>query len=252
MRGTLIGLALVPVLLGTAASGVSGGTSLGGGRAHADHDGAGTTRPPKRHRPQRRHLRTRKRLRRRPRWRPPTTEAAPPTTEAAPPTTEAAPPTTEAAPPTTEAAPPVPAAPTKAGPEPWAPMLARPSSGVTASAEVTDCASATVSSRAATPPVRPTPWTSTLTYGDQIGPATSRPSVQRLGDPVRSNVRAYWPSDGVWWVAVTVDDADGEAFAAARVPNACRRAAGPFFTMCHAWTRAGPRCRGSGPPPRCR
>jgi Fibronectin type III domain len=149
---------------------------------------------------------------------PPTTEAAPPTTEAAPPTTEAAPPTTEAAPPTTEAAPPVSAPPTKAGSEPWAPMLVAVPAGVTATATA-DCAKGTASVAGYAPDETHTAYLE-LTYGD----STIRTQARLVNGEWHGSIDrpTYWPSDAVWWVAVTVDDANGDAFAAAHVPYTCR------------------------------
>ena len=88
--------------------------------------------------------------------------------------------------------------------------------------------------------MRPTPRTSSSPT------ATRRPDPavpRRLGSGSITRP-SYWPSDGVWWVAVTVDDANGDAFAAAHVPYTCRvpRLLPQMFATPGP---AGPRCRGS-------
>lgn len=127
------------------------------------------------------------------------------------------------APPTTEDPSPPTDAPHKAGPQEWAPTLAAaPPAGVTATASA-DCTTGTASLAGYPAGENHTAYL-TLYYGD----STVRTNVTfqqtwngSLPRPV------VWPSDAVWWVAVTADDAQGDAFAAARVPANCLRPRAP-------------------------
>src|SRR5262245_30419702 len=116
-------------------------------------------------------------------------------------------------PPTTEA-------PHRAGPQPWAPMLAAaPPAGVTATASA-DCAGGTGSISGYPAGENHTAFL-TLTYGDDSVQKTV-PFQQSWNSNNTLARPANWPSDAIWWVAVSVDSAQAEAFAAARVPLECR------------------------------
>jgi hypothetical protein len=96
-------------------------------------------------------------------------------------------------------------------------MLAAPPPGVTATASA-DCAGGT-GSIAGYPAGENHTAFLTLTYGDETIQTTAQFQQTWNGSRARP---ANWPSDAIWWVAVSVDSAQAEAFAAARVPLECR------------------------------
>ena len=126
-----------------------------------------------------------------------------------------APPTTDESPPPTETA-------HKAGPQRWAPIVAAPPAGVTATASAS-CTAGTVSVSGYPAGENHTAFL-TLYYGND-SVQTSESFQQAWNDSI--DRPSQWPSDAVWWVAITVDDAQGEAFAAARVPQTCLRPRAP-------------------------
>src|SRR5262245_49709507 len=126
------------------------------------------------------------------------------------------------APPTTEESPPPTPAPHKAGPERWAPLVAAPPAGVTATASA-DCTAGSASVSGYAAGENHTAYL-TLYYGD-LKVQTSESFQQQWSDSITRPTQ--WPSDAIWWVGVTVDDAQGDAFAAARVPANCLRPRAP-------------------------
>ena len=100
-------------------------------------------------------------------------------------------------------------------------MLAAPPAGVTATASATSAAgNATISGYEAG--VFHTAHL-TLTYGDDSVQTQEQFEGTWDGAVTRPS---RWPADAVWWVAVSVDD-DPDAYAAARVPQDCRRPRAP-------------------------
>jgi hypothetical protein len=68
----------------------------------------------------------------------------------------------------------------------------------------------------------------TLTYGDQT--VQTQAAFEQSWDGTLARPSS-WPADAIWWVAVSVDGAQNEAYAAARVPLECRRPRPPqLFT----------------------
>jgi hypothetical protein len=127
------------------------------------------------------------------------------------------------APPATDDSSPPTEAPHKAGPQEWAPTLAAaPPPGVTATASAT--CNAGSASLAGYPAGENHTAFLTLYYGDATVRTTATFQQTWNGSLPRP---AAWPSDAVWWVAVTADDAQGEAFAAARVPPSCLKPRAP-------------------------
>ena len=125
------------------------------------------------------------------------------------------------APPTTEESPPTDTA-HKAGPQEWAPTVAAPPAGVTATASA-NCTAGTASVSGYPAGENHTAYL-TLYYGD-FSVQSSESFQQAWNDSITRP--SQWPSDAVWWVAVTVDDVQGDAFAAARVPPNCLRPRAP-------------------------
>jgi hypothetical protein len=110
----------------------------------------------------------------------------------------------------------------KAGRQPWAPIVAAPPPGVTATASA-NCTTGTAS-LAGYPAGETHTAYLTLYYGDD-SVQTSATFQQTWNDSLDRPSR--WPSDAVWWVAVTADNAQADAFAATRVPPNCLKPRAP-------------------------
>ncbi len=101
-------------------------------------------------------------------------------------------------------------------------MMAAPPAGVTATA-LADCDGGSGSIDGYPAGENHTAFL-TLTYGDLT--VQTQASFQESWDGALARPSS-WPSDAIWWVAVSVDSAQAEAFAAARVPLECRRPRAP-------------------------
>jgi hypothetical protein len=101
-------------------------------------------------------------------------------------------------------------------------MMAAPPAGVTATASA-DCDGGTGSIDGYPAGEDHTAFL-TLTYGDQT--VQTHAAFQQSWDGTLARPSS-WPPDAIWWVAVSVDGAENEAYAAARVPLECRRPRAP-------------------------